>query len=63
MGLPQETTISSSVLLQLLQVASASIPHSFNGQCPDVVEGPDVRDHDCPACQALIAAENEIPWL
>ncbi len=63
MGTPQEITVSSPVLLQLLQVATSSIPHSFNGLCPDEVEGPDVRDHDCPACQALIAVENEIPWL
>lgn len=38
----------------LLDAATGKTPHVFNGLCPDSIEGPDVRDPDCPACQALL---------
>lgn len=38
----------------LARVADGTVPHVFNGMCPDAVEGHDSRDPDCPACQALI---------
>jgi len=38
----------------LLDAATGKTPHVFNGLCPDSIEGPDVRDPDCPACQALM---------
>ncbi|MGX9695093.1 hypothetical protein ACTJNK_32480 (plasmid) [Achromobacter anxifer] len=34
--------------------AEGRINHVFNGQCPDEIEGHDVRDDDCPVCRALI---------
>ena len=40
----------------LIKVATGQVRHLYNGACPDGVEGPDVRDPDCPACQVLLAA-------
>lgn len=59
----------------LLDAATGKTPHVFNGLCPDSIEGPDVRDPDCPACQALLGVtqakseavafvdERAISWL
>jgi len=41
---------------RLRDVATGKIKHVFNGLCPDEIEGPDVRDPDCVACQILDAA-------
>lgn len=40
----------------LIKVATGQVRHLYNGECPDEVEGPNVRDPDCPACQVLLAA-------
>lgn len=40
---------------QLAKIATGELLHDNNGLCPDIVEGHDSRDPDCPACQALIA--------
>ena len=42
-------------LQQLKLVATRQVVHVNNGLCPDTLEGPDVRDPDCPACQILLA--------
>ena len=42
---------------RLLAVATGKIPHLYEGRCPDSVNGPESRDPDCPACQAIAAAE------
>ena len=42
---------------RLLAVATGKIPHLYEGRCPDYVNGPESRDPDCPACQAIAAAE------
>ena len=39
-----------------VRVDTGQVRHLYNGECPDEVEGPDVRDPDCPACQVLLAA-------
>lgn len=41
----------------LIDVCTNRIPHAYMGMCPDSIEGHDVRDHDCPACAAVLAAE------
>ena len=41
----------------LFDVATGKIPHLYEGRCPDYVNGPESRDPDCPACQAISAAE------
>ena len=41
----------------LFDVATGKTPHLYAGRCPDSVNGPDSRDPDCPACQAIAAAE------
>lgn len=41
----------------LFDVATGKIPHLYEGRCPDYVNGPESRDPDCPACQAIAAAE------
>ncbi len=48
MSFPQE------LIQHIHDVATCRLPHVYNGQCPDAVEGPDVRDVDCPACMVLI---------
>ena len=42
---------------RLLAVATGKIPHLYEGRCPDYVNGPESRDPDCPACQAIAEAE------
>ena len=41
----------------LFDVATGKTPHLYAGRCPDSVNGPEPRDPDCPACQAIAAAE------
>lgn len=48
------------LLTSLHQVATGRIGHIYNGLCPDSVEGPDVRDIDCPACRVLLQADREL---
>jgi len=45
------------IIHDLADVASGRIAHVYRGACPDDVEGDKVRDADCPACQALISAD------
>lgn len=42
---------------RLLDVATGKIPHLYEGRCPDYVNGPESRDPDCPACQAIVSAD------
>jgi len=42
---------------RLLDVATGKTPHLYEGRCPDYVNGPESRDPDCPACQAIVSAE------
>jgi hypothetical protein len=37
-------------------VVTGTIEHLYLGGCPDSVEGPELRDPDCPACQWIDAA-------
>lgn len=46
------------LLSRLLSVATGGLPHIYDGLCPDQMEGPLVRDIDCPACQVLIEVDN-----
>jgi len=41
----------------LADVATGRLDHLHDGLCPDVIEGFDVRDDECPACLALIALD------
>lgn len=41
----------------LYDVSTGRIEHIYSGLCPDGVEGPDVRDEECPACRVLIEAD------
>lgn len=44
--------------------ARGTLTHTYAGSCPDGLEGPDVRDPDCPVCQALtILAQDTTPEL
>ena len=43
--------------VSLFDIATGKIPHLYAGRCPDSVNGPESRDPDCPACQAIAAAE------
>lgn len=48
---------TDELLVRLLRVATGEIPHIYSGLCPDQMEGPNVRDRDCPACRVLIMAD------
>lgn len=41
----------------LRDYAEGRIGHTYAGSCPDSIEGPAVRDPECPVCQALDAAQ------
>jgi len=43
-----------TVIDDLARIATGSLTHDYNGQCPDDVEGHDSRDPECPACQVLL---------
>lgn len=49
--------LAGKVVRDLIAVASGQVEHVYLGQCPDQIEGHTTRDHDCPACRVLIAAE------
>ena len=38
---------------RLLDVALGRVKHTYNGLCPDGIEGWDTRDPECPACRVL----------
>lgn len=40
----------------LVDHARGALPHRYTGACPDSVEGPDVRDPECPVCRAIDSA-------
>jgi hypothetical protein len=45
----------------LRDYAEGRIDHANAGSCPDSIEGPAVRDSDCPVCQALDAFAGAVP--
>lgn len=48
---------NQKIIRDLVAVATGQVDHVYMGQCPDKIEGHTTRDHDCPACQAIMAAE------
>lgn len=61
-GIQPAPATAKAVAAQLLEhidgltkIATGELRHVYNGECPDQVEGPNVRDPDCPACQVLLA--------
>lgn len=61
-GIRPEPATAKAVAAQLLEhidgltkIATGELRHVYNGECPDRVEGPNVRDPDCPAYQVLLA--------
>jgi len=49
--------MDKTLITQLIDVATGRIPHIYQGTCPDVIEGHQVRDEECPACRIVIEAE------
>jgi hypothetical protein len=45
------------LLTKLREIATGEARHVYNGMCPDEIEGPTVRDDECPACRVLLAAD------
>ena len=45
------------IIRDLVAVATGQVAHVYLGSCPDQLEGNDARDHDCPACRAIMTAE------
>lgn len=52
--------IALDTLTGLYAVATGQITHVNMGSCPDSLEGANVRDDDCPACQVLLAVDDEL---
>lgn len=50
---PDQVVVGREELEALRDVATGRLRHLYDGQCPDTVEGLDVRDPNCPACQAI----------
>lgn len=49
------------VLVGLLRlVTTGSLAHTYNGRCPDAVEGSRSRDPNCPACQVIAQADRVV---
>ncbi|MTJ93573.1 MAG: hypothetical protein F8N36_12015 [Desulfovibrio sp.] len=48
---------AADLIGQLADVAAGRVRHIYRGACPDDLEGDKLRDADCPACRALIAAD------
>lgn len=44
----------------VLQLLTRQLEHVNNGLCPDIIEGGDVRDDECPACQVLLQLDQAI---
>jgi len=41
--------------------AEGRVTHINNGLCPDIIEGHDTRDPECPVCQALLENHVALP--
>jgi len=41
--------------------AEGRVTHINNGLCPDIIEGHDTRDPECPVCQALLENHTALP--
>ena len=48
--------VERNVTSVLVDHARGVLPHRYEGACPDSVEGPDVRDPECPVCRAIDSA-------
>ncbi|KIL03153.1 hypothetical protein QX25_18365 (plasmid) [Stutzerimonas stutzeri] len=55
--------VPTEALKGLVSIATGHVRHVYMGMCPDQVEGPDVRDGDCPACQLLTRADGILSGL
>ncbi len=54
------TQREKQAICDLIAVATDKIPHRYNGQCPDCVDGFHNRDKQCPACRAIERVEKII---
>lgn len=53
-GVSEEAALA---MRKLIDVCTNRTRHVGMGMCPDSIEGHDVRDDECPACSAIVAAE------
>lgn len=60
---PHVIQVSTEALKGLVRIATGQVQHVYMGMCPDQVEGPDVRDDDCPACQLLTPTDGILNGL
>lgn len=56
----KQAPISLDALAGLYAVATGQLTHVNMGSCPDILEGAQVRDDECPACQLLLAADVQL---
>ncbi|SIQ99017.1 hypothetical protein [Aquipseudomonas alcaligenes] len=57
---PQPITLPADVLAGLYAVCSGQVLHVYMGLCPDALEGAEERDDECPACLAMMAADEAL---
>lgn len=60
---PDMIQVSTEALTGLVSIATGQVQHVYMGMCPDQVEGPDVRDDACPACQLLMRTDGILSGL
>ncbi|AVA38258.1 hypothetical protein [Cupriavidus metallidurans] len=58
---PGTMNVPVDLIRQLHAIGTGECRHLRQGSCPDAVEGPDARDDECPACQALKAIDALLP--
>lgn len=54
LGIPMSEAEAKAILMDY---AKGKVRHRYMGQCPDDLEGQDVRDEDCQVCRALVTLE------
>lgn len=53
-------SVPAELIQDLVGIAVGRIVHIYNGSCPDQIEGENVRDDECPACQILMRVATEV---
>lgn len=54
------TRMQIDMTLALYHIATGQTLHTYNGMCPDALEGHAVRDNECPACKAILRFEEAL---
>lgn len=50
----------AGLIADLRDIATGKTQHVYAGICPDLMEGHDTRDDECPACKVLLRADTAL---